>query len=293
MLFCLALGYVFRKGRLFPENSATILNQFVIYVSLPALILWKIPMLEVSSELFLPVLLPWLLIGVVSGVLWVSARKLKWSPAVFGCLLLLVSLGNTSFFGYPMVLAYFGEPGLPIAILYDQLGSFIALVTFGSFVLCRFDVNAPNFNWKTLLKRMMSFPPFLAAIVGVTVGKLGYPKPILEGLQAMAQTLIPLVMIAIGLQLSFSVSPRLRGPLVIGLGLKLILVPFGALTIFKALGWSGLVMEVSLFEAGMPPMVTAGALAIQADLEPELAAGLVGFGLLISCITLPILFRLF
>jgi predicted permease len=39
----------------------------------------------------------------------------------------------------------------------------------------------------------------------------------------------------------------------------------------------------------MPPMVTAGILAMSANLESEIAAGLVGYGLLFSFLTLPLI----
>jgi len=42
----------------------------------------------------------------------------------------------------------------------------------------------------------------------------------------------------------------------------------------------------------MPPMVTAGALALLAGLAPELTAALVGLGLMVSFLTLPILFQI-
>jgi predicted permease len=38
----------------------------------------------------------------------------------------------------------------------------------------------------------------------------------------------------------------------------------------------------------MPPMITAGALAISHNLVPRLAAAMVGFGLLLSLLTLPL-----
>jgi hypothetical protein len=52
----------------------------------------------------------------------------------------------------------------------------------------------------------------------------------------------------------------------------------------------GLAADVAIFEAGMPPMVTAGALAIAGGLLPELAAALVSLGMALSFITLPLLY---
>jgi len=58
------------------------------------------------------------------------------------------------------------------------------------------------------------------------------------------------------------------------------------------LNLNSLAVKVSVFEAGMPPMVTAGALALIAGLAPELTAALVGLGLMVSFLTLPLLFQI-
>ena len=46
--------------------------------------------------------------------------------------------------------------------------------------------------------------------------------------------------------------------------------------------------RATVLEAAMPPMVTAGALAIAQQLAPRLAAAMVGYSLLLSLLTLPL-----
>ena len=43
-------------------------------------------------------------------------------------------LGNASFVGIPVIQAYFGDSALPYVLMYDQLGSFILRLTYGTFV---------------------------------------------------------------------------------------------------------------------------------------------------------------
>ena len=57
-------------------------------------------------------------------------------------------------------------------------------------------------------------------------------------------------------------------------------------------GLEGLAVRVSIFEAGMPAMITAGALAISEDLDPELAAAMVGYGIILSFGSLALLYPL-
>ncbi|HNE83258.1 MAG TPA: AEC family transporter, partial [bacterium] len=42
-----------------------------------------------------------------------------------------------------------------------------------------------------------------------------------------------------------------------------------------------------IFEAAMPPMITAAILATEHDLRPELASLMVGIGIIVSMFTLP------
>lgn len=53
-----------------------------------------------------------------------------------------------------------------------------------------------------------------------------------------------------------------------------------------------LITRVTVFQAAMPPMVSAGAVAIAAGLAPRLVAGAVGIGLIVSFVSLPVLYWL-
>jgi len=54
----------------------------------------------------------------------------------------------------------------------------------------------------------------------------------------------------------------------------------------------GLVAEVTVFEVGMAPMVSSSMLAIAAGLEKRFVASVLGYGLVFSFLTLPVLFYL-
>jgi hypothetical protein len=111
-------------------------------------------------------------------------------------------------------------------------------------------------------------------------------------LNALAATLVPLVMVAVGFQLSLRLSPEIIKPLAAGLIIKLAVAPLVALFFCRLLEINSLAARVAVFEAGMPPMISAGALAITAGLSPKLTAALIGLGIILSFVTLPLLFRL-
>ena len=54
----------------------------------------------------------------------------------------------------------------------------------------------------------------------------------------------------------------------------------------KLLGAHGPAIQVTLFEAAMPPMITAAIVAAEHELDPELSTLMVAVGLLLSFATL-------
>jgi hypothetical protein len=190
-----------------------------------------------------------------------------------------------------MVQAFFGESGIPYAVLYDQLGSFLALATYGAVVLALYGSGTKP-TATSVLTRVVSFPPFIALILALACRTLIFPAPLLALLNGLAATLVPVVMVAVGFQLSLRLSPEVLKPLGAGLMIKLAVAPLIALLGCRLLGLNSLAAQVAVFEAGMPPMVSAGALAIMAGLSPRLTAALIGLGIVLSFVTLPLLARL-
>jgi len=286
------VGMALRRLPQFPDNSAQVLNLFVIYVSLPALVLLKVPELSFSREILVPALMPWLMLFSSAGVIIGLSKIFDWDRETIGALLLLVPLGNTSFLGIPMVQAFFGEEGVPYAVIYDQLGSFLALATYGSVVIAIYGQgdNKPTLN--SVIKRILVFPPFISLLVAFTFRSVSQPDPVVLLLGTLAGTLVPVVMIAVGFQLTLRLSADVLKPMATGLMVKLLLAPCLALFICRMLGLNSIATQVSVFEAGMPPMVSAGAMAIMAGLSPKLTAAMVGVGIFLSFATLPLLFKI-
>ena len=289
---CLLIGIIIRRIPKFPPETGNVLNLFVIYISLPALILLKIPDLPFNKDILFPAIMPWGMLLFSAALILILSKLLKWNKNTTGCLLLLIPLGNTSFLGVPMVEAFFGPKAVSYAVLYDQLGSFIALATYGSIIIAIYGKGESKPTLKSVFIKIFTFPPFIALIFAFLLRAISYPAIALNILKLLSSTLIPVVMIAVGFQLTLSLNREKISQLSIGLLIKLIIAPLTALLFCTILGFDGVVVNVSIFESAMPPMVSAGALAILAGLSPKLTAALVGVGILLSFATLPLIFQL-
>jgi hypothetical protein len=74
-------------------------------------------------------------------------------------------------------------------------------------------------------------------------------------------------------------------PFSLSLFIKLIIAPLIAFGVAKLFGWDNEASHVSILEASMAPMITAGALASMTGLAPRLSSAIVGYGILFSFFT--------
>ncbi len=273
------------SGTFLPQSAQT-LNRFVIWVSLPALVMHKMPGLELESGMLTPVIAAWMTQAGSVLLVWLVSRMLKLPRSVTGALMLVVPLGNTGFLGIPMTRVWYGPDNLLPALLYDQLGSFLGVSIYATMASAYYS-GEQRPTALLLLRRIFTFPPFVALLIGLAMRGHQWPGPIAEVLELAENSMVPVVMFAVGLQLKLRLAKGRKRMLALGLGLKLLVVPALCLLYCLLFGWQGLPAQISVFQAGMPAMVTASVLAAEADLEPELAASLAGVGIVLSLVTLP------
>ena len=97
ILLAIAIGYGLNRLRIFPEDAAAILNKFVIYISLPAMVLFQIPKLTLSIDIIIPVIIAWLVIIITAIITLVVSKLLRFTKEVTGALMLVAVLTNSSF----------------------------------------------------------------------------------------------------------------------------------------------------------------------------------------------------
>jgi predicted permease len=213
------------------------------------------------------------------GLVTLASRWFGFRRDEHAVLLLCVALCNSSFIGYPMVQALLGEHALPYAVVYDQFGTFVLLSTFGLYVLARYGGDAPP-----TLRRSAAHAAVPAG-VGIAAGPDVMPASRRAGSPAaceLADALLPLVMLAVGLTIQLRLPRDEVKPLAVGLVLRLLVLPALALPLSLAFGLRGEMLQANVLESAMPSMITAAALAISHQLAPRLAAALVGYGILLS-----------
>lgn len=287
LIACFLLGIALRASGRLPDNAPATLNGFVVNVALPALTLTTVHAMTPDVRLVFAALMAWVLFGFGVAFFWVAGRVMKLSRGTTGALMLTGSLANTSFVGLPMIEMWYGREYLGVGIVADQFGSYLVLSTLGLLLAGAYSTGA-RFDARAVLKKLFTFAPFVSMLLALALMPVTYPAWLDTLLQRLGATLVPLALVSVGYQLRLS---QIRGRLpVLGLGLafKLVIGPALVLALFAGVfGQRGPVIQVTVFEAAMGPMIGAAIVAMDRDLDPSLVTLMVGLGIPLSFVTLP------
>ncbi|MFT0211146.1 AEC family transporter [Pseudomonas sp. F1_0610] len=287
LFLAIGLGVITRRFLNAPENMVACVNWWLIHIALPCVVIRLMPALDLAHASLYPILAMWVAFVVGALVLAAIGRAFNWSRATVCTVILVGGIGNTAFFGYPIVSSYYADQGLAIAVLSDQLGTFIILSTFGLALLAI--GTGQKLTAKSMFKQVMSFPPMFALIIGLTVNFTYGPLPawIDQPLSKMAATLSPLALFSVGMQIKLKVVREELLPIFVGIGWKLIFAPLVVVALGYAVGAQTLAIQVTALEAGMSTMIVAVILAQRAGLKGDLAVAILGYSIIASFATLP------
>lgn len=287
LIVCLLAGTMLRKISQCPANTPDALNGFIIYISLPSLALYHIHTLAITRELIYTGLMAWILFGLGAVFFYFAGKKLKFSRSTIGALVLVGGLGNTSFVGLPMIQAYYGSQWLGVGVVADLAGSFFVLSTLGIFAASLSSSGAVNI--RNIFNKILTFPPFLALVAALLLKQVQFPEWFNFTLVQLGGTLTPLALVSVGFQLQMGLLKGETAPLALGLFYKLIMGPaIMTLLYVGILKNSGTVIQVTIFEAAMAPMISAGIVASNYKLNPPLISLMLGIGIPLSFLTLPV-----
>lgn len=279
----MAAGMLFRRSGVLPGDAHKGINAWIIYLALPAVSFKYLPHIEWSRDLLLPVLGPvvvWLG-GWMFSRLYVRTAHLE--KATEGGLKLVAGLSNTSFVGFPLIAAYFGEKSIGIGVICDQM-TFTLLSTAGIVVAIN-SSGRHSLSAKLVAQRLFRFPPFLGCIAALTLPHFINLTPFDPLFEKLAGTVGPLALFSIGLQLRFDGWRDSIKHVSATLFYKLILAPLLVLGVVLLTGITSHAAEITVFEAAMPTLLTSGIVADEYGLHPKLSNLIIGIGILLSLLT--------
>jgi len=301
IILCISVGMAMSKAKMLPADAHKSVNAWVLYVALPALALRFVPEIEWSLRLLLPVLTPvvvwcgaWLFVQIYD-------RKKRLSTASRTALLITCGLANTSFIGFPMIAAFYGESEIHHAVVIDQL-SFLLFSTVGVITILRASAEKTGEVGENgeagemgksgkpggvyILKKIFRFPPFVACLTALILPHFINMTAVNPLLDKLVATMSPMALFSIGLQLKFGAIKQEWRLVSAGVLYKLILAPLLVFILALVLQTGGNLARISVFEAGMSSHITASLMAAQYNLNPRYCSLVVGVGILLSFVSL-------
>lgn len=283
--FCIAIGMLFKTAKLIPVDAHKSINVWILYLALPAVSFKYIPQIRWSVQMLLPVFSS-LLVWMGSWLFMeIYCRYKNYSQRSRSTLELASGYSNTSFIGFPLIAAYYGEQDLSIAIVCDQ-SMFILLATAGIICALKGSGAKPNqISTSFLVKRLLTFPPFLACVLALLLSSFIDLSPTEPFFDKLASTVGPLALFSVGLQLKFKGWRQQLSQISMALLYKLLIAPALVITVILLLGSKGEIAKVSVFEAAMPTLVTSSMIAEQFHLNSRLVNLIIGVSILVGFLT--------
>lgn len=277
-----ALGYLFKKIK---HDISEALTEFVIYFSLPALALSKIRHMTFSHEVFLIIVIAYITMALSLFLGYVAGRYLKLDKQNLVTIMVIVGFGNTGFVGFSYIESFYSLHAVSYALVYDQIGTFIALMTFGVALIAW--GGGREQRVRDVAKQMVFSPPLLAIVVAVYFQGTEFPVLIETILDKFQATLIPLVTGIVGMKLEFRTLSLYFKENMVALSLKMVVAPFIMLIgLYFFADLKAEWVKVTLLETAMPPMTMAVVFGIRGGLNRELLINALALGILFSFVSI-------
>lgn len=220
-----------------------------------------------------------ILIALIGGGL---AALLGRSPQMIGAYTLIAVFGNVGNFGLPIIEFHLGEEALAAATVY-----FLAIL------LVSFVVGVMAANWTTggsvaAVLAVFQTPALIALVPAALVNGFAIPVPILitriTGL--LGQAMVPIMLLALGVQLASTKKFQIGSDMVIASAVRLFGAPLLAIVLVGFFGLDGIERGAGILQTAMPAAVLTSIIALEYDLLPDFVTQTVLFSTLASVITL-------
>lgn len=288
---CIIAGMIFKSTKTIHPDAHKGINTWVLYLALPAVSFKYLPKVQWSLEMLFPILST-VLIAVGSSILVLFYSRIKnYSRRSRSTIELASGYSNTSFIGFPLIAAFYGEQYLSIAIICDQT-MFLMLSTMGIITALKGGSKSGKISSIFILKRLFTFPPFLGCISALILSQffnLDFAEPLFDKLAA---TVAPLALFSVGLQLKFNGWRKLIPQISTSMLYKLILAPLCVLVLALVFHIKEDIAKISIFEAAMPTVITSSIIAEQFRLNTKLINLIIGISILVGFVTTGIWFEI-
>lgn len=302
-LFALvALGYLCKKHKIVGANTLKYLTRFVMYLSLPAVLLGKLATTNFDTLIDIPFLSAYLasllsvmLIAGTGGYFLFDKRA---NHAVM--LGLGGVYGNIGFLAIPVLAATVGEwTSVPLALMLTL--DLLILLPLSSFLLQLSNTNnndidhiGNNFTPIKALKRSLLNPLIISIIVGLILSawSITLPANVIGGLELLSSAAGPCAMFIVGTALFGRRITQDYFAAMYMSTVKLAIMPFIVFLMMMTFQVDPMWVSIATLGSAMPCAAVLGVMAEEYKTLPHQASTAVLLTTVVSVVTLPLLINL-
>jgi len=289
LLMACGVGWrILKPGGLTAEQTRLVLTTFVYYLLLPAMVLEVLWTADIGLQSF-----QYAILGVGCIVLaifctWIIGILFKFEDKRLGAMILAAAFPNVTYLGLPVLEQAFGSWARSVVIQIDLFAAAPIVFTLGIVIARHYGEDTATKPKSALL--FLNAPPFWAAAIAVILNLNGLVAPVWFAgvLQKLSAAVVPLMLVSLGLALSWKVVTARNIPYVMPVVLiKMLLMPLFAIVLVSYLPMEGKYKAAAVLDMAMPSMVLGVVFCDRYRLDSALYAMTVTVTTALSLITLP------
>jgi len=287
-----AVGWLI--DRVFKIDLATLVK-LNIYVFVPAFIFTRVVSSYVESALAVKVVaFTLVMIAAMALLSWLAAKALRQPPASRKAMQLSTMFYNSGNYGIPLTTLAFPVMG-PVLQAFVLMTMNISTFTIGLWLAS--SQNGSEGGVKGHMKQLLPVlrqPSIYAIMAAILVRGLHLEDavqsftPAWKPLTYLADGLVGVALLTLGVQLSKTKPPVIRGQLGFALGIRLLGGPLVAVFLVRLFGFSGETAQILILGTTVPTAVNTALLAHEFGADQRFAAAAVFYSTLLSVITVTI-----
>jgi predicted permease len=291
MFIIIAVGYVAQRKLAFDLRT---LNRANIYVFVPALLVDRLMRAEVTLGDAGAVAAIGTAGIIVMLVLVRFLTPLRGAQRQYlSVIALSAGFSNTGNFGIPLMALAFGPAGVFVQSILLMVNNLMAY-SLGVYVVAH--RSSPR---QTLINFLRTPIPFAFVLVGILLATgRTLPGPLAQGVRYLGDGLIPVALVTLGAQLADTKIRSYITPIAWAVGWRLLagpavmagLVYLASMT--GMIGWDTLPAKVLIVSFAIPAAVNTVIISMEYDAQPQVAAGAVFVGTVLSAGTLSVVLLL-
>lgn len=288
IFFVFVVGYIAQS---FLKLETVMISRLAIYILVPFLVFrtFYLQTIDSSFMYFIIFLLGLCFLSILLITLF--TKVLKYSEEQRCGLILSSAFMNNGNYGTPLVLFLFGPEGMKVAIVLMVLQQLL-MSTLGVYYAAK----GSPFNVGSIdaAGQILRMPMIYGATLGIVFNWLNIPLgTLMKGIDFIADAAIPVIMIALGMQLANMTIRKVDWKLLsFSLSIRLMLSPLLALFIVWQLPLDELTKQIMVIVAATPTAANTTMYAIQFRVQENNVSAATLISTVLSLVTVPVVIYL-